>query len=596
MRSMTVYNFLLESSLWGSVLIIAAFIARAVLRRGIGSRAVYLAWLLVAARLLIPIALPNPLMNELRPTLSVDAGARPIADQLRTRFIDALDYITDALYPREQAENSPIRRFADDTDRGRTGNAALRLYSIGSVLAAACMLYRNARCRRRLWHDRVRALEGDEAVKYKELCALCRVKPVPVYYVDRISEARLVGAVKPFIAVPMGLSPDRLRLALIAELCHLRARDNAWAVIRCLCLIVHWLNPLVWLAAWYSRVDCELACDERTIALLNEPLQYANMLAECVGGSRAGICDISSGATMSGGAHRRRVSAAIRPRRDKAWLRALCAATGALVLTASFATKESYALPSVGEPPEVKWEAALCPIEREEDAIARARRFLESPFIDERTELMDIRTERREDGWLIYATPESHAMPATLWIDGEGRVLMYENYRTVGEIPMGVMQYAHQRPLESVREYLSAFFRAELPDAEYVRGHIVDDISAEDMRYINIEVYGDAEREGCFITLQIEPRARVLAYLGTGKPTPSDARIAPAAERLATFDLTEIHGMSHKQIDAGRFSTAFDEAAGAWHVDFTEADAEAPRLSWVISPEGEVLERSPSFD
>ena len=62
MRSMTVFNFLLEATLWGSALILLLVAARALLRTRLGNRAVYVAWLLVAMRLLMPIALPNPVM------------------------------------------------------------------------------------------------------------------------------------------------------------------------------------------------------------------------------------------------------------------------------------------------------------------------------------------------------------------------------------------------------------------------------------------------------------------------------------------------------------------------------------------------------
>jgi len=87
---MAVFNFLLEATLVGSLLIILGLIIRRFFRGRLGSRAIYIAWLLVALRLLLPVALPNPMMNEFRPTLSTDLGARPIADQVRVRVQDGL--------------------------------------------------------------------------------------------------------------------------------------------------------------------------------------------------------------------------------------------------------------------------------------------------------------------------------------------------------------------------------------------------------------------------------------------------------------------------------------------------------------------------
>ena len=66
MRSMTVFNFLLEATVIGSVIILLVIAVRALLRDRLGSRAIYAAWLLVALRLLLPLSLPNPVMDEFR--------------------------------------------------------------------------------------------------------------------------------------------------------------------------------------------------------------------------------------------------------------------------------------------------------------------------------------------------------------------------------------------------------------------------------------------------------------------------------------------------------------------------------------------------
>ena len=61
-----------------------------------------------------------------------------------------------------------------------------------------------------------------------------------------------------------------LRHALLHEQTHYRHGDHVWAVLRSVCLVLHWYNPLVWLAAALSRRDAELACDEGTLRRLGE--------------------------------------------------------------------------------------------------------------------------------------------------------------------------------------------------------------------------------------------------------------------------------------------------------------------------------------
>ena len=57
---------------------------------------------------------------------------------------------------------------------------------------------------------------------------------------------------------------------LAHEETHFRHGDHVWGVLRGLCLALHWFDPLVWWAAFLSRRDGELACDEAAIRRLGE--------------------------------------------------------------------------------------------------------------------------------------------------------------------------------------------------------------------------------------------------------------------------------------------------------------------------------------
>ena len=64
MRAATVYNFLVEATLTASVAILLLLLIRRFLRRPLGNRALLFAWLLIAIRLLCPLALPNPVFDD----------------------------------------------------------------------------------------------------------------------------------------------------------------------------------------------------------------------------------------------------------------------------------------------------------------------------------------------------------------------------------------------------------------------------------------------------------------------------------------------------------------------------------------------------
>jgi bla regulator protein BlaR1 len=84
----------------------------------------------------------------------------------------------------------------------------------------------------------------------------------------------LHGAIKPVLLIPHGLSEsftdDELRHVIIHELWHLRRRDVAVRWLVRAIHIVHWFNPLVWFAVGRIEEERELACDERTLAALED--------------------------------------------------------------------------------------------------------------------------------------------------------------------------------------------------------------------------------------------------------------------------------------------------------------------------------------
>ena len=62
---------------------------------------------------------------------------------------------------------------------------------------------------------------------------------------------------------------ERLNFILTHELTHYRHFDPVWSLVRMLCLIAAWYNPLVWIAAVLSVRDGELACDRGCVKRLD---------------------------------------------------------------------------------------------------------------------------------------------------------------------------------------------------------------------------------------------------------------------------------------------------------------------------------------
>ncbi len=102
-----------------------------------------------------------------------------------------------------------------------------------------------------------------------------RKQKVSVYLADGIVSSCLYGVIRPSIYLNRtGMSEQEKTYCVEHEYSHYLQGDMVWSLCRALCLILHWYNPLVWLAVMLSKKDAELACDERTIERLGEEERY----------------------------------------------------------------------------------------------------------------------------------------------------------------------------------------------------------------------------------------------------------------------------------------------------------------------------------
>lgn len=105
-----------------------------------------------------------------------------------------------------------------------------------------------------------------------ESCKFDYAYKLPVYLNDEIQGPLMTGIIKPAVYINREISEnDRfLPLVLAHEFVHSKHMDGLWTFGRCICLALHWYNPLVWLAAGLSALDCELSCDEECLTLLGK--------------------------------------------------------------------------------------------------------------------------------------------------------------------------------------------------------------------------------------------------------------------------------------------------------------------------------------
>lgn len=505
MRSMTVFNYLLEAALLGSVLILLMFTVRGLLRDRLGSRAVYAGWLLAALRLLTPLSLPNPVMDEFRPGFSTDVQARPVADQVRQRIIDAGSRLGEML----PWEGNPAAEFASHLRSGISGRWVLFAWGATAVLVGIFLWARYKRFENTVRRNRVRPLEGEELELMDTLCARYRIRRrIPVYFADRIASGCIAGVWEPFIALPMDLPREHLAMALSHQLCHWKTRDHFWGMVRGLCCAVHWFNPLVWMAAWISYRDSEMACDDRVTSRLHDidRLAYANVI---VSASEKEVA-MSMGATVTDRHLRQRVTSVIRCVRGSHTGIALGSLLAAIVLALSFFTSESEPLPTVQAVPAVAWTSAALPISGDMEAIACARRFLESEFVKQDTSVCSFTVRHQGVQWTVEALFSPGARPLELRFSQDGYLLEFDGSAYLDPFVFSDTSYTHRTLTESVSSYLTAFIHTHVPGLRYHTAVADADARSGETRLLSGRLLDADGQTVCLFEIQVEPDVRVV--------------------------------------------------------------------------------------
>jgi bla regulator protein blaR1 len=119
-----------------------------------------------------------------------------------------------------------------------------------------------------------------EMIQLFQACAReLRITRVPEIWVsDAISTPSLYGLFRRKLLLPKdyytNLAPAEARLVFLHELAHIRRNDLPTAWIAALLRIIHWFNPLVWIAIKTWRTDMESACDD-TVLAMTEPTDHA---------------------------------------------------------------------------------------------------------------------------------------------------------------------------------------------------------------------------------------------------------------------------------------------------------------------------------
>lgn len=242
-----------------SVLILLVVGMRYLFQGKISLKLQYALWLFVAIRLLLPISFGDSVLS-----------VENVTNELKVQTYHVENNTINHLDGNVEDTYEDIVQKYENLDKWNTQNQLTYLSSVswkklvysiwflGAILLGLIFITSNLRF-------------GLKIKKERKQIVVDGVK-VPIYISTLIDTPCLMGFFMPSIYVTKSVVNNSilLRHSIMHEMTHYRHGDSLWGLIRCICLVIHWYNPLVWWAAILSKRDAELACDEATIQKLGE--------------------------------------------------------------------------------------------------------------------------------------------------------------------------------------------------------------------------------------------------------------------------------------------------------------------------------------
>lgn len=260
-----------------SAVLLPLLLASRWLQSRVKAKSLYILWLLLAVRLVVPveITLPKPAVTVQVPQYEVTIPTNRPSGELPDDQLSPVEPNVAPSLP--QTEQEPDLTAQTEVPVAvvlgtlwLTGVFAIALIQISSYLVTRRALLR--------WARPV-SPETREQIQYLAL-RLGLKRTFQVRRSDRVRTAMVLGVLRPVLLLPQEECDP---LVVLHELNHLRRRDLEYKGLMMAACWLHWFNPLVW---WMSRVagrNLELCCDEDVAGKENSAFRhrYGRLLLEC---------------------------------------------------------------------------------------------------------------------------------------------------------------------------------------------------------------------------------------------------------------------------------------------------------------------------
>jgi len=281
------FEWLLRTTLQASLLVCLILFFQAVLRSRLGARWHYCLWLLLLIRMampwapqsrlsvfnLIPQSVPQRQPEYARQEVGDDSADSVVADKSTAESTP----VSTTGIPQDSQEAITETPQIRNEDQGRLKPVVSEIADIlplvwlaGALILAVYVCANNFNLLRIV--KRERPLTDQKILDLLEDCkAEMGIRIIlGVVITDKVKSPALFGFIRPRLLLPKGmldtLSREELRYVFLHELAHLKRHDIYIGWLISLLQVLHWFNPLIWLAFYRVRTDRELACDALVLA------------------------------------------------------------------------------------------------------------------------------------------------------------------------------------------------------------------------------------------------------------------------------------------------------------------------------------------
>jgi len=281
------FDWLLQATLIGSVVICLILLIQKTLGGKLGPRWCHALWLVLLIRMVLPWA-PSSRISLFNLIPSWDRQIQPQKLSETTRqqevfqssqtpdFTEATQTDRSESVVAIQKQTTPKPwTLVDMQKESKNKLASLRralpiIWLAGAVVIGAYLLMSDFA----LW----RIVKRDSPLIKQTMLELfeeCKAQMgvqslVAVVPSSQIRSPGLFGFVRPRLLLPQEMldtaTREEMRYVFLHELAHLKRHDIYLGWLTSLLQVLHWFNPLIWFAFYQMRTDRELACDAMVLA------------------------------------------------------------------------------------------------------------------------------------------------------------------------------------------------------------------------------------------------------------------------------------------------------------------------------------------